>query len=96
MTITDQLPSFKVTKEISRKITAILKDAEKRGITQPNRRLDHQMDLTACHANGCPIDFDKLAGFDDFSLAHDIHGINNCLDHATGKLTNFFLPRCAA
>lgn len=62
-------------------------------------KLDRQsteMDLSATHANGCPLDFDKLAGFDDFNLMHDITGIYKHLNRETGELENCFLPRCAA
>ena len=55
-----------------------------------------QMDLTAAHANGCPLDLDKLALADDFNFAHDVFGIRRHLDRDTGQLLNCFLPRCAA
>lgn len=54
------------------------------------------MDLTACHANGCELDFDKLLNkFDDFNFIHDIIGISNHMDRTTGQLQDCFLPRCA-
>jgi len=59
---------------------------------------DHQtflMDLTAAHANGNPLDLDKLLGFDDFNFTHDICGINRHIDRATGKLMDRFSPRCS-
>ena len=58
--------------------------------------LSCQMDLEATHCNGCPLDFDRLLDFDDFSFAHDVFGIERHLDRSTGKLKNHFLPRCAA
>lgn len=88
--------SFSVPQDTTLKIAAILVDAESRGITQPGKRLDHHMDLTACHANGCPLDFDKLSKFDDFNMAHDILLIERHIDRSTGKLGDCFLPRCAA
>ena len=59
-------------------------------------RMETEMDLSAVHANGCPLDFDKLAGFDDFNLMHDITGIYINLNRETGELGNLFSPRCAA
>lgn len=53
------------------------------------------MDLNACHANGCPLDFEGLleAPLQDFS--HDIAGIREHIDRSTGKLGDFFTPRYA-
>lgn len=64
---------------------------------EPSKRAleNLRMDLAATHANGCPMDFAKLADTDNFTFAHDIVGIDRHIDRATGKLTNFFLPRCA-
>lgn len=58
-------------------------------------RLEIEMDLTACHANGCPIDFKKLSEADDFTFNHDISGIRNNLNRSNGHLENFFVPRSA-
>ena len=58
-------------------------------------RLDVEMDLRATHANGCPLDFEKLLSFDDFNFWHDVAGIFRHLDRSTGQLKNFFLRRCA-
>ena len=57
--------------------------------------LSTEMDIVACHLNGCPLDFDKLLTTDDFTLIHDIFGIRNHIDRTTGKISNHFLPRCA-
>ncbi len=57
--------------------------------------MDHMMDLIATHANGNPLDFDKMLAADDFNLAHDVFGIERHLDRSTGELTNFFSPRCS-
>jgi hypothetical protein len=53
-----------------------------------------RMDIIATHMNGCPLDLQKLLDADDFNFAHDINGIYHNIDCNTGKLTNFFLPRC--
>jgi hypothetical protein len=58
-------------------------------------RMTLVMDLQATHANGCPLDFDKMLKADDFNLAHDAFGIANHIDRTTGKLTDCFLPRCS-
>lgn len=56
-------------------------------------RLDVEMDITACHLNGCRLNFQALLNTDDFNFAHDILGIRKNLDRETGKLRNNFLPR---
>jgi hypothetical protein len=67
--------------------------AERNGITYP--RIDVEMDLTACHANGCPLRLADLAKADEFNFAHDVLGIRKSLDRCSGKLTRGFLPRFA-
>jgi hypothetical protein len=57
--------------------------------------MDLNMDVTATHCNGTPLDLEKLLAFDEFNVAHDIYGIMDCIDRNTGKLTSGFLPRCA-
>ncbi|KVW63476.1 hypothetical protein [Burkholderia ubonensis] len=57
--------------------------------------LELDMDLTACHANGCPMDWESLNAADDFTLAHDVGGIQRHINRRTGKLEHCFLPRCA-
>ncbi len=52
------------------------------------------MDLAATHSNGCPLDFDRLLSFDESSFAHDIGSIMRHINRRTGKIENFFLPRC--
>jgi len=57
--------------------------------------LDRVMDLAACHCNGTALDLEKLLGADDFNFIHDLGGIRKNMDRNTGKLKNFFVPRCA-
>lgn len=57
--------------------------------------LHSRMNLSAAHAR-CPLDIAALAKFDDANFAHDIFGIERHLDKTTGKLLDFFVPRCAA
>lgn len=54
-----------------------------------------EMDIPACHCNGCPLDFEKWLTFDDASFMHDFHGISRFIDRDTGRLTECFDPRCS-
>jgi hypothetical protein len=54
------------------------------------------MDITACHANGTPLDLHRLLEASPQDLAHDVFGIARHIDRETGKLTGCFLPRYAA
>ena len=60
-----------------------------------NVKLNLAMDIAACHLNGCPLDLKKLLTFEDADFFHDINGISEHINRNTGKLENFFLPRCA-
>ena len=59
-------------------------------------RINLDMDLTACHLNGCPMDWEKLLSAPRFDFLHDVGGISRHIDRKTGKLTDCFLPRCAS
>lgn len=64
-----------------------------------NERYDRMtciMDLSACHANGCPLDLEKLENAQDFDFVHDVAGIARHMDRTTGQLTDCFVPRFAA
>ena len=52
------------------------------------------MDLTATHANGCPMDFAKLLAAPQFDFVHDIAGIRRHINRETGQIENCFMPRC--
>lgn len=58
-------------------------------------RTDIEMDVSAVHANGCPLNLTRLLRFDDFNFAHDILGIRRHLNRTTGQLESGFRPRCA-
>lgn len=58
-------------------------------------KLSLQMDISATHICGNPLDLDKLLGFDSFNFTHDIYGIMNHIDRRNGKLRNCFIPRCS-
>lgn len=76
---------------IVRRAEAIAKSAG-----TPLDRVSLNMDLLACHANGCPLDLAGLEAADDPNLAHDVFGIHRHLDRETGALGGCFLPRYAA
>lgn len=59
------------------------------------KRIDTDMDLSACHANGCPLDFEKLANAPEADFMHDVFGIRKHINRTTGELMDCFLPRCA-
>lgn len=90
--------SFDATKHENKQARVIARRAQAMVAAQ-GEKLDFTstwMDLIATHANGNPLDFDKLAAADDFNLAHDVFGIARHLNRETGKLENFFSPRCSA
>ncbi|WP_418131438.1 hypothetical protein [Variovorax sp. 278MFTsu5.1] len=91
--------SFHTSAEDRAILIAILKRAKTvaNEIGSPLRDpLSLHMDLTACHANGCPLKLKELLETDDFNFTHDVFGISRHLDRGTGKLTQCFLPRFAA
>lgn len=58
--------------------------------------LSARMDITACHANGCPLHLAAMlqgAKDNSFDFIHDLSGIYRNLNRDTGKLSNCFLPR---
>lgn len=57
-------------------------------------RLDVMMDLEFCN-DDIPLDFEKLAAFDDGDFGHDIGGIYRHFNRQTKKLEDCFVPRCA-
>lgn len=59
-------------------------------------RINCHMDMAAVHANGCPMNFERMLAADDFNFTHDYCGIVRHLDRATGRLNDGFLPRFAA
>jgi hypothetical protein len=97
--------SFDVNRADQRIITEIAKRAERMAAAhqhQSDRRkvMDYVMDITACHANGCPLDLIRLLAADDFNFAHDVFGIEWHLDRIDtsptgGQLLGEFLPRFA-
>ncbi len=58
--------------------------------------LSIEMDLTACHCNGCPLELETLLYAKDADFGHDVFGIRRFLDRTSGELTRCFVPRYAA
>ncbi len=89
--------SFDVSKKdfvlIERIATRATRLAERATVTYSV--LDAQMDLTACHANGCPLRLPALFLAGEFDFLHDVLGIRRHLNRRTGKLENHFWPRSA-
>jgi hypothetical protein len=53
------------------------------------------MDLTAVHANGCPLRLDELLASGDGDFGHDIFGIRRFWNPKAAKLEQCFRPRFA-
>lgn len=92
-----QTISFKASKTDQKLIMAIanraVRLASKYGITYDLMTAD--MDITACHANGQPIDLERMLAADDFNFCHDAFGIRRHLNRETGQLEDCFVPRFA-
>lgn len=61
----------------------------------PEERRTLLMDITACHANGCPLKLQAMLDGADFDFAHDVSGIQRHINRNTGKIEHCFLPRFA-
>ena len=72
-----------------------MRDAKKYGFIENVNVHDLEMDLVACHCNGCPLDLLKLFNAPEGDFGHDVWGIRKYIDRHTGGLTDFFLPRCS-
>lgn len=58
-----------------------------------DKRLNLEMDITACHRNGNKLDLERLLAADNFNFWHDVAGISRHIDRTTGQLQDFFSPR---
>lgn len=58
-------------------------------------RITVEMDITAVHANGCPLRLEELLSAEPFDFSHDVFGIRKNLNRETGELEHCFLPRFA-
>ncbi len=88
--------SFDVSKKDNELIRKIIDRACKLLPTFKRDKISITMDVVACHANGNPLDLQKLLEFPDFDFMHDIVGINRHLNRKTGKLMSGFSPRSSA
>lgn len=66
---------------------------ERVGVDYP--KIELMMDLTATHANGCPLRLRDLLAADEMNFAHDIFGIRRHINRNTGKMEDSFVPRFA-
>jgi hypothetical protein len=91
------ITNWEITKEDYDLLVLVAVRAKAELTGYPDDRRTLIMDLNACHANGCALDFKGLlaAPLGDFS--HDIYGIRKAINRDTGKLTeDVFMPRYAA
>lgn len=87
--------NWDISKEDARIVGKIATRALREDSDYPDGRQSIEMDLTACHANGIPLNFEKLLAFPAFDFFHDIYGIRRHIDRTTGVVGGCFLPRCA-
>lgn len=89
--------SFEVTVQESKLIEAIVGRAVTIAEKHGNQidRLSLKMDISATHANGCPLKLAELLKADDFNFLHDVFGIQRHINRKTGKLGDCFRPRYA-
>jgi hypothetical protein len=87
--------SFTSSRKDSALVTIIVRRAIASKLNGHSDAEGLEMDLLATHANGCPLDFEKLLAFNEFNFAHDVVGIQRHLDRDTGELLHCFVPRCA-
>lgn len=91
--------SFKISKtqqqiiqQIADRAAAMAANLE----TSPYPTVEAMMDITAAHANGCPLKLAELLSAEPFNFVHDVFGIRRHLNRETGQLENCFTPRFAA
>lgn len=82
---------FDIIVEVVERAEAMLEDYGE----EPRDRTTMLMDISATHANGCPLHLKRLLEASDYDFAHDFFGIQSHIDRTTGQLTDCFLPRAA-
>lgn len=87
--------SFDVSAEDARLIRKIVEGAIDAGFPKKDG-LALEMDITAVHANGCPLRLHELLGARKFDFLHDVFGIHRHINRNTGTLMDCFVPRYAA
>lgn len=86
--------SFDTTADEKTLINKILNRAKTLGLFR-QKRLEHNMDLAAANANGCPIDFARFLNATEEDFTHDFIGIYRNINVDTGQFNNGFRPRFA-
>lgn len=86
---------MRVSGHDSQVIEAIVQRAIRDGLITATHRLASEMDITATHANGCPLDLAAFYNMSPLNFGHDFRGIARHIDRDTGKLGGCFVPRCA-
>jgi len=61
----------------------------------PPEKMTLVMDLSATHANGCPLKLRELLDAERGTFAHDVGGIIKHINRETGQLEDCFVPRLA-
>jgi hypothetical protein len=79
--------------QVEKIIDRAVKMGKKHGVKVDRLSLD--MDLSAAHRQ-YPLRLVALADADDCTFAHDVFGIIQHMDRATGTLGDCFIPRTAA
>lgn len=82
---------FETISEIADRALPVLKRAGAYDVTKQHV----MMDISAVHANGCPLRLEALLVAPDFDFSHDVAGIYGNLNRETGQLENCFVPRHA-
>lgn len=87
--------NWSVTREDAAIIAKIAKRAVR--LAQANEIaydfVEAEMDLTAAHLNGCPLELADLLDAPDADFGHDVFGIRRFIDRTTGKVGGCFSPR---
>jgi len=89
--------NWKITRQENRWISQIAERASRMASAQGGQYtyLEALMDVTAVHANCCPLRLEELYHAADFNFSHDIGGIIRHLNRETGQLEGYFVPRYA-
>lgn len=85
--------SFETTPQERKQIVAIVNRAGGLGLKVDSKT--SAMDLAATHANGTPMDFERMLAADDLNFLYDFVGIAEHINRETGALDDFFRPRFA-
>ena len=86
--------TIEISKADEKKITAIINRANDMELFAGEwHALDSRMSLVAAHSAEA-LNLDRLLKSDDDSFIHDLYGIDDHVDHETGKLRDCFFPRC--